>query len=67
MVTFRWINNTAQHQDLTGYHPTNFDVDVHHCANWKYLDKWAGGRAFEFFQVDLLDRLEQCENMSMNT
>lgn len=56
MVTFRWINNTAQHQDPTKFFPTNFDVDIHRCADWQYLDQWAGERSFDLFQVDLLDR-----------
>ncbi|KAJ3474801.1 hypothetical protein NLG97_g9689 [Lecanicillium saksenae] len=56
MVTFRWINNTAQHEDKSGYWPTNFDVDTHRCANWEALDSWAGQRAFNLFDVDKLDR-----------
>lgn len=56
LVTFRWINNTAQHQDPSEFYPTNFDVDIHHCANWQHLDQWAGERAFGLFQVDLLYR-----------
>ncbi|EED12773.1 conserved hypothetical protein [Talaromyces stipitatus ATCC 10500] len=58
MVTFRWINNTAQHQDPAEFYPTNFDVDIHRCADWQHLDQWAGERAFDLFQVDLLDRPE---------
>ncbi|KAI1262686.1 hypothetical protein F5Y18DRAFT_396998 [Xylariaceae sp. FL1019] len=56
MVTFRWINNTAQHDDKTAFYPTNFDADMHFCANWEHLDSWASERVFDLFQVDLLQR-----------
>lgn len=56
MVTFRWINNTAQHEDKSAYYPTNFDVDMHTCANWESLDAWAGQRSFDLFQVNHLLR-----------
>lgn len=57
LVTFRWINNTAQHpDDKPGFYPTNFDVDVHTCANWKALDSWASERMFNLFEVDQLQR-----------
>ncbi|OAA52902.1 hypothetical protein ISF_09180 [Cordyceps fumosorosea ARSEF 2679] len=56
LVTFRWINNTAQHADKSGFWPTNFDVDAHRCANWEALDSWAGQRAFNLFEVEKLDR-----------
>lgn len=56
LVTFRWINNTAQHEDPTEFYPTNFDVDLHYCADWEHLDRWAGKHAFDLFQVNLLDR-----------
>ncbi|KJZ79190.1 hypothetical protein HIM_01341 [Hirsutella minnesotensis 3608] len=56
MVTFRWINNTAQHEDKSAFWPTNFDVDMHTCANWQALDAWAGERMFDLFQVDKLQR-----------
>ncbi|KAI0457086.1 hypothetical protein F5B21DRAFT_109479 [Xylaria acuta] len=58
MVTFRWINNTAQHEDKSAFYPTNFDVDMHRCANWQNLDSWAGERMFNLFEVDLLERPE---------
>jgi hypothetical protein len=58
MVTFRWINNTAQHEDKTAFYPTNFDVDLHTCAVWQHLDSWAGERMFDLFEVDLLQRPE---------
>ncbi|KAI1770222.1 hypothetical protein F4818DRAFT_274284 [Hypoxylon cercidicola] len=56
MVTFRWINNTAQHEDKSEFYPTNFDVSMHRCANWEALDSWTGQRMFNLFQVDLLQR-----------
>ncbi|KAI0868267.1 hypothetical protein GGS24DRAFT_513592 [Hypoxylon argillaceum] len=56
MVTFRWINNTAQHEDKTAFYPTNFDADLHFCANWGHLDSWASKRVIDLFQVDLLQR-----------
>lgn len=56
LVTFRWINNTAQHEDKSEFYPTNFDRDVHTCANWEHLDDWAGRRMFNLFDVDLLQR-----------
>ncbi|EGD95293.1 hypothetical protein TESG_02781 [Trichophyton tonsurans CBS 112818] len=59
LVTFRWINNTAQHEDPTEFYPTNFDKDMHYCANWEHLDGWAGERMFDLFRVDLLDRPEK--------
>ncbi|GAB1312627.1 hypothetical protein MFIFM68171_02837 [Madurella fahalii] len=56
LVTFRWINNTAQHEDKSAFYPTNFDVSMHTCAKWEPLDEWAGGRRFNLFDVDLLRR-----------
>ncbi|KAK7741829.1 hypothetical protein SLS53_004894 [Cytospora paraplurivora] len=56
MVTFRWINNTAQHEDKSAFYPTNFDVDMHTCASWEVLDAWAGQRSFDLFEVDRLLR-----------
>ncbi|KAI1196276.1 hypothetical protein F5X97DRAFT_334791 [Nemania serpens] len=58
MVTFRWINNTAQHEDKSAFYPTNFDSDMHTCAKWQHLDSWAGERMFNLFDVDLLQRPE---------
>lgn len=58
LVTFRWINNTAQHENKTEFWPTNFDADLHRCANWELLDSWAGQRAFNLFEVDKLQRPE---------
>ncbi|RYP12050.1 hypothetical protein DL767_011488 [Monosporascus sp. MG133] len=56
MVTFRWINNTAQHEDKSEFYPTSFDVSMHMCANWEALNSWSGQRMFNLFQVDLLQR-----------
>ncbi|PYI32663.1 hypothetical protein BP00DRAFT_145250 [Aspergillus indologenus CBS 114.80] len=57
LVTFRWINDTAQHTAAPAeFYPTNFDVDTHRCADWEALDRWAGQRAFDLSRVDLLDR-----------
>ncbi|PLB51573.1 hypothetical protein P170DRAFT_352188 [Aspergillus steynii IBT 23096] len=56
LVTFRWINNTAQYDDPAQFYPTNFDRDLHCCVDWERLDRWAGERAFDLFRVDLLDR-----------
>ncbi|RAL11827.1 oxidase ustYa family protein [Aspergillus homomorphus CBS 101889] len=57
LVTFRWINDTAQHPSAPGaFYPTNFDVDVHRCADWGALDRWAGRRVFDLARVELLDR-----------
>lgn len=56
LVTFRWINNTAQHEDKSAFYPTNFDVSMHTCAKWDLLDEWAGARRFNLFEVDLLQR-----------
>lgn len=66
MVTFRWINNTAQHpDDNSGFYPTNFDVDMHTCANWEALDSWASERSFNLFDVELLQRPEPDETPVM--
>ncbi|KAJ6035870.1 hypothetical protein N7540_000149 [Penicillium herquei] len=57
LVTFRWINDTAQHPSApTAFYPTNFDIDDHRCADWEHLDYWAGQRMFDLSKVDLLDR-----------
>jgi hypothetical protein len=59
LVTFRWINDTAQHSDEpAAYYPTNFDSSLHECADWDSLDRWAGARAFDLYNVDSLDRPE---------
>ncbi|KAI1126592.1 hypothetical protein F5Y10DRAFT_266911 [Nemania abortiva] len=56
MVSFRWINNTAQYEDKTAFYPTNFDVVLHKCANLEALDSWASKRMFDLFDVNLLQR-----------
>ncbi|KAI1177096.1 hypothetical protein F4777DRAFT_543731 [Nemania sp. FL0916] len=56
LVTFRWINETAQHDDQSAFYPTNFDVAMHTCADWEALDSWASKRVFNLFNVDLLQR-----------
>ncbi|KAI0480020.1 hypothetical protein F4859DRAFT_478156 [Xylaria cf. heliscus] len=56
MVSFRWINNTAQYEDKSAFYPTNFDVALHECANWEALDSWANKRVFDLFDVNLLQR-----------
>lgn len=57
LVTFRWIRNTAQHpEEPDAYFPTNFDRALHHCANWEALDQWAGGRKYDLFDVEGLQR-----------
>jgi hypothetical protein len=59
LVTFRWINDTAQHPDASSaYYPTNFDSSLHECMDWDLLDKWTGDRAFDLYDVDSLDRPE---------
>ncbi|KAI1630920.1 hypothetical protein F4809DRAFT_658881 [Biscogniauxia mediterranea] len=56
MVTFRWINNTAQHEDKSAFYPTNFDSSIHRCAKWEALDSWTEERMFNLFEVDQLKR-----------
>lgn len=57
LVTFRWINNTTQHPDEpAAFYPTNFDVSPHECMNWEAVNDWAEQRAFNLYDVDLLDR-----------
>ncbi|KAI1505680.1 hypothetical protein F5X99DRAFT_404715 [Biscogniauxia marginata] len=63
MVTFRWINNTAQHEDKSAFYPTNFDTSMHMCANWEALDSWAEERTFNLFEVDMLQRPMPDEQM----
>ncbi len=59
LVTFRWINNTAQHDDPSAFYPTNFDASLHECANWEALDSWASTRMFDLYRTELLQRPEQ--------
>ena len=56
LVTFQWINDTAQHDDAAAFFPTNFDSSLHECANWESIESWAGARVFDLYQVDLLQR-----------
>jgi Mycotoxin biosynthesis protein UstYa len=58
LVTFRWINNTAQHEDPTSFYPTNFDASLHECADWELLDSWAGARMFDLYHIELLQKPE---------
>ncbi|KAF2658526.1 hypothetical protein K491DRAFT_702775 [Lophiostoma macrostomum CBS 122681] len=59
LVTFRWINDTAQHpKQPASFYPTNFDVSEHDCMKWEILNDWAGRRVFNLYDVDLLDRPE---------
>lgn len=55
-MTFRRISNTAQHKDASEVYPTSFDIDLHRCVNWNYLDSWAAARMFNLYEIDLLDR-----------
>lgn len=59
LVTFRWINETAQHPDAPSeFFPTNFDAGLHDCAAWEPLEKWASDRALDLYDVDKLERPE---------
>lgn len=57
LVTFRWINNTAQFPEYPAkFYATNFDYSQHTCAKWDPIDKWAGARNFDLMNFDELDR-----------
>ena len=56
LVTFRWINNTAQHDDAAEFYPTNFDASLHECANWELLESWATERVFDLYRIDSLQK-----------
>ena len=56
LVTFRWINNTAQYEDPSALFPTNFDSSLHECANWDALDSWASARMFNLYRTELLQK-----------
>ena len=57
LVTFRWINETAQHPDEpSAFFPTNFDSCRHECMNWNSLNDWARQRVFNLYDVASLDR-----------
>ncbi len=54
LVTFHWINETAQHEDPSARYPTQNDNCLHECANWETLSAWAGKRVFDLYRTDLL-------------
>lgn len=56
LVTFHWINQTAQHDDPSARFPTNRDQGLHECANWESLDAWAGNHVFDLYDTDLLKK-----------
>lgn len=57
LVTYRWINDTAQHPDSPlEFYPTNFDAGLHECANFNVLDEWAGHRRFDLWNLEALER-----------
>ena len=56
LVTFHWIDHTAQHENPAGQFPTNRDRGLHECANWNALDAWAGNHVFNLYAVDLLKK-----------
>ena len=58
LVTFHWINQTAQHGDPSARFPTNRDLGLHECADWESLDAWAGNRVFDLYDTDLLKKPE---------
>ena len=58
LVTFSWINHTAQHEDPSARFPTNYDSGLHECANWEALDAWAGERVFNLYNTDPLKKPE---------
>jgi len=54
LVTFYWINETAQHADPSARYPTQNDDCLHECANWESISAWAGERVFDLYRTDLL-------------
>jgi hypothetical protein len=56
LLTFHWINETAQHEDQGGFFPNNIDVSMHTCAKWDMIDEWAGDHVFNLFDIDQLER-----------
>jgi len=62
LVTFHWINQTAQHEDPSAQYPTNSDRSLHECTNWDILDNWARDRAFDLYNTGLLQKPELGSN-----
>ena len=59
LVTYHWINETSQHRDQASLRlPTSSDGCLHECADWQALNTWAGKRAFNLFEYDLLRKPE---------
>ena len=59
LVTFHWINNTAQHADNPSLRlPTSWDHSQHECANWETLNAWAGERVVDLYRYELLRQPE---------
>ena len=59
LISFRWINETAQHPGVPSeLFPTNYDGGQHECANWDSLNDWAGERVFDLYRYDLLRKPE---------
>lgn len=58
LVTFYWINHTAQHGDPSARFPTNSDQSLHECADWESLNTWAGNRVFDLYDTSLLKKPE---------
>lgn len=58
LVTFHWINNTAQYEDPSARYPTNSDSGLHECANWNTLNAWAGDHVFDLYNTELLKKPE---------
>lgn len=48
LVTHRWVTTE------NGWRPSNKDTAPHECANWDALNKWAGNRAIDLYQLDQL-------------
>ena len=58
LITYHWINHTAQHGDPSARFPTSRDQGLHECADWKSLNVWAGDRVFDLYDTELLKRPE---------
>ena len=56
LITYHWINNTAQHPDDPSLRlPTTWDHARHECANWESIDQWAAERAVDLYDYKLLE------------